>query len=125
MNTRTVGKLQIWVGSIFLILTIIGAIFVGNFYYNNFVHSSSKLTEAWGYEGNASNDFYNNTNLPEEDIVPVPIFGHMVSYLVINTATFLTSAPQIAGIILILLLLSLMMIFQGLANFSKNGLRKR
>lgn len=102
MDIKKIGKIQIIIGVIFLVMTIIGAVLAGIIFYNLLTESTSKMT------GLRSMDTENSVDIEM-----------LVDHITIELSIVLSSVILVIGIVLILILASLMMISQGLINKNK------
>ena len=102
MNNKSIGKIQIIIGTFFLIISIIGAILTGVLFYNGLTGSAEKMI--------------NQRTMFEKDSVDIQM---LADHLTIEASIFVSSAVLAIGITLILILISLIMISQGLINKNK------
>ena len=105
ITKEKIGKIQFYVGILLLLVTIIGSIFIiKNAYIGNFVKGVRSTTDAW----EEVNNEINGTN--------IGIMGHVRSYVILQGQIFATTSILFITSVLILIILSIMMILQGLAN---------
>ena len=108
MKAKTLGKVQLLVGIIFLILIIIGSVYaVKKVYVDNLLFSFKQITAA-------EQDFKElNKNI---DIKATGYAFHFISYIVIIRTIALFTGTLFIMCAIISVMLSIMLIMQGLAK---------
>ena len=102
-----IGKIQIIIGIILLLLVIIGTpISVKSYFYNPIVEGSTSMIEVWS---SISEGMNTSTLIP----------GHITSDLIILSATIRTSLVIFLSLSVMMFFLSIMFILQGLANIKR------
>lgn len=111
MKTKTLGRIQLIIGVIFLIIIIIGSIFMVKYIYLDYllVRSANDISKTL-------NDFKNLSN------IDIKTSGHLfdfASYMVILRTTVLTGGILFVMSVLTAIILLIILIGQGLTNIKK------
>lgn len=110
VDRKKIGKIQFYLGIALLVITIIGSIVVIKSSLGSFVDGVSSETGTWGEVSN---------KLGEGSAEGTLIEGMVVSELITQGLVVKTAGFMFGTSALILLVLSVMLILQGLANQSK------
>jgi len=110
VTKQKIGKIQFYLGIVLLVVTIIGSVFVFKGVLNSFVDGVSSETGTWGEVGNKLGE-----GTPENEMITGIIVSDLITQgLIVKASGFIFGACT-----LILLIMSVMLILQGLANQSK------
>lgn len=108
INKKKIGKIQFYIGLILLLATIIGSIFiVNNIYIGTLVAGVEEVSTTWGEVGQEMNGTL------------IGIDSQVISNVVLQVQILKTTLSLYGVCALILIVLSLMMMLQGLANQSR------
>ncbi|MFH1727889.1 MAG: hypothetical protein ABIA04_05665 [Pseudomonadota bacterium] len=109
MEIKKIGKIQIWIGCIILLITIISSvIIVRNVYFDTLTESVAGMTSVWG---DVASRQINGTSIGVE--------GHVISFIVTEATIFKMTLSVFVTCALILVVLSIILITQGLANLNR------
>lgn len=110
MTKSKIGTIQFYLGIVLLVVTIVGCIVAMENVFDSFVNAVGDETETWGeisekvVEGSAESEL---------------ITGILVGDLITQGLVVRVAGVVFAACVLILLMLSVMLILQGLANRAK------
>ena len=110
VTKQKIGKIQFYLGIAMLVITIIGSIVVVKSFLGSFVDGVSGETGTWGEVSN---------KLGEGSAEGTLIEGMVVSELITQGLVVKAAGFIFGACTLILLIMSVMLILQGLANQSK------
>ncbi|MBT4604112.1 hypothetical protein HOC01_00595 [archaeon] len=107
---QKIGKIQFYLGIILLVVTIIGSVVIFKGVLNSFADGVSSETSTWGEVSDKLGE-----GSPENEMISGIIVGDLVTQgLVVKASGFIFGTCT-----LILLIMSVMLILQGLTNQSK------
>jgi len=108
MNIKKIGKIQIWIGCILLLVTIVSSILIiKNMYIGGLIGGVETITKTWGEV------------VRETNSTIIGIEGHVVSTLITESMIFRTTIFIFGACALILIVLSIILITQGLVNINR------
>lgn len=111
MKIKTVGKIQLIIGVTLFIITLISSLwFLQNIYRGDLVTSLTRLTNTWRELGETVNATTIIENLGEE---------HLIAYVGLETDIFKIASYLFIVGIANFLLLSVILILEGLVNISR------
>jgi len=119
MKVQTIGKIQLILGVIILVVSIIFLIWgIKNIYYDTITVNAGQVTSTWGEVINTT-PYVNYTADPASFTVKTTIMGHVISGLLGMSTTVKTTMYIFGTNMVILMVLSIILILQGLANLSR------
>ncbi|MBS3158368.1 hypothetical protein J4206_03700 [Candidatus Woesearchaeota archaeon] len=103
-----IGKLQLVIGIIILLSSIIGGyLIVKNFYYDTQIYNAKALTDIWANE------------IKDHPGSNIGVTGHVATSLILEGSILKTNFVVFVIGIIILIVLSIILILQGLVNIYK------
>jgi len=111
MDIQKIGKIQITIGIILLLVAVIGSVFiVKETYLQTLVDGTVGMVNTWGDVSEGLRE------LNETSMITV---GHVTSDLIIEESVVKTTGAVFIACTLILIALSAILILQGLANLNR------
>ena len=117
-NRRIIGKIQLIIGIILFLVTIVSSIFiVKSFYIETLVEGIESSTRTWGE--------VNTGQMTKEElksgmeIETNEITGHVVDSVIIQGEIIKTTGVVFLTLSFVLVILALMFVLQGLANLGE------
>ncbi len=108
MDRGKIGKIQIWIGCILLLITIISSVtIIKNIYLDNLIHNVQIIRSSW-------KDVSEKTNGTS-----IGVAGHVIGDVIIEATIVKTTGFIFIANILILIVLSIILIMQGLININE------
>ncbi|MBT3405970.1 hypothetical protein HN419_02265 [Candidatus Woesearchaeota archaeon] len=104
ITKERIGKIQFYFGILLLVATIIGSIFIIKYVYIGAVITGAGITGVWGEVSQGTNGTL------------IGISGHLVSNLMLQAQVIKTTMFLYGTCALVLIVLSIILILQGLVN---------
>jgi len=108
MDTKKIGKIQVWIGCILLFATIVSSILiVKNIYIDTLVKGVATTAEEWG------------DSVKQINGTSIGASAHVVSFVVTEATIFKMTLSVFITCALIVAILSIILITQGLVNLNR------